>query len=148
LRRISNTSIKIQSIQTLKIMNNELYVAHQIKRHLNAGLASISREQTERLRIAREQALARKRPDSGAVVVGASGSQGVLGGASASNLWSWLAQLVPLAVLLAGLMGIYTWHQVQRVDEITEIDAQMLTDELPPNAYLDRGFGAWLKRGE
>jgi hypothetical protein len=29
---------------------------------------------------------------------------------------------------------------------LAEVDAGLLTDELPINAYLDKGFDSWLKR--
>jgi hypothetical protein len=38
------------------------------------------------------------------------------------------------------------WQQTQRLAEIEEIDAELLTDDLPIDAYLDRGFEAWLKK--
>jgi len=38
------------------------------------------------------------------------------------------------------------WQQNQRSAEIEEIDAQLLTDDLPIDAYLDRGFQNWLKQ--
>ena len=51
-----------------------------------------------------------------------------------------------LALLLAGAAGVYNWQQSQRIAEIEEIDSQLLTDDLPIDAYLDRGFQNWLKR--
>ena len=32
------------------------------------------------------------------------------------------------------------------IAELAEIDSQLLTDDLPIDAYLDRGFQNWLKR--
>ena len=60
--------------------------------------------------------------------------------------FGWAGQLIPLLVLVAGLAGINQWHQHRYTEEVAEIDAQMLVDELPPTAYLDRGFDTWLKR--
>ena len=57
-----------------------------------------------------------------------------------------LRVLVPLALLLAGAVAIYAWQQNQRLAELEEIDAQLLSDELPIDAYLDRGFQSWLKK--
>jgi hypothetical protein len=54
--------------------------------------------------------------------------------------------LVPLALLIAGAVAIYAWQQNQRLAELEEIDAQLLSDELPIDAYLDRGFQSWLKK--
>ena len=30
--------------------------------------------------------------------------------------------------------------------EVEQLDAELLTDDLPIDAYLDRGFEAWLKK--
>ena len=54
--------------------------------------------------------------------------------------------LVPLAMLIACAGAVYTWQQNQRAAEIEEVDALLLTDDLPIDAYLDRGFQNWLKK--
>ena len=54
--------------------------------------------------------------------------------------------LLPLAMLVACAGAIYTWQQNQRAAEIEEIDSLLLTDDLPIDAYLDRGFQNWLKK--
>jgi hypothetical protein len=62
--------------------------------------------------------------------------------------WGGLALrvLIPLAVLAAGGAALYTWQQNQRAAELVEIDSLLLTDDLPIDAYLDRGFQNWLKK--
>ena len=136
-------------------MNNELHLAYQIKRHLNASLSTLPAVQTERLLAAREQALARqKKPASVAQSAGAAGSISISADGSASlsgGGWDgigWLAQALPVVVLAAGLLGISYWHQSNRAQENADIDTQLLIDELPPSAYADKGFGAWIKRGQ
>ena len=55
--------------------------------------------------------------------------------------------LVVGAALIAALLGIAYWQSVSApANELAEIDAGLLTDELPINAYLDKGFDSWLKR--
>ena len=120
---------------------NELRAAYQIKRHLNGSLDQIGADKLERLRAGREQALTKQKRGSGMVLAGANGISFFGIG------FGWAAQVVPLLVLLVGLLSMSYWHQSQYTDEIAEIDAQMLVDELPPSAYLDRGFDSWLKRG-
>ena len=44
------------------------------------------------------------------------------------------------------LFAIYSGQQAQRAAEVEELDALLLTDDLPIDAYLDRGFEAWLKK--
>jgi hypothetical protein len=57
-----------------------------------------------------------------------------------------LRVLLPTLLLSAGLISIYSWQQEQRAADALELDAQLLTDDLPIDAYLDRGFEAWLKK--
>ena len=122
-------------------MTNELQTAFKIKQLLNRSIASLPVEKTERLRAAREQALARQRRSSGVKLAAA-------GGMPFEWFGEWLGHLVPLAVLAAGLIAMSYWHQTNRAEENADIDMQMLVDELPPQAYADKGFGAWIKRGQ
>ncbi|MET0440381.1 MAG: DUF3619 family protein [Casimicrobiaceae bacterium] len=41
--------------------------------------------------------------------------------------------------------GWQQWQAVQQVREFEELDAQLLSSDLPIDAYLDRGFQNWLK---
>ncbi len=54
--------------------------------------------------------------------------------------------LLPLAALVLGLLGVVYMHSGGTSSDIADIDAGLLTDELPINAYLDQGFDSWLKR--
>jgi len=53
---------------------------------------------------------------------------------------------MPLLLLLAAVVFLYAWQQNRVVADIEEIDAQLLTDDLPLDAYLDRNFQNWLKK--
>ena len=55
------------------------------------------------------------------------------------------ATLVPLAVLLIGLVLIQQWTAREEVMAAAEIDAVLLADELPPQAWADPGFREYLK---
>jgi hypothetical protein len=50
-----------------------------------------------------------------------------------------------LAVLLAGLVLIERHYTRSQIDVAAEIDAAILADDLPPEAYRDRGFVEFLK---
>jgi hypothetical protein len=119
-------------------MNNteEIRIAYRLKGHLNRSATTLPAGVDERLRAARERAMAHQRKGVAQVALAGGGGVG----------FGWLGQLAPLLVLVAGLAGINFWHQSQLADEIADIDSQMLVDELPPNAYLDKGFGTWLDR--
>jgi hypothetical protein len=51
-----------------------------------------------------------------------------------------------MAALVLGLSGVVYMHGGSVASEIADIDAGLLTDELPLDAYLDQGFDSWLKR--
>jgi hypothetical protein len=120
---------------------NEDQFGSQVQ-HLLDEAIPLAPNAAERLRAAREQALARQRAAPAPALQWADNLLGSLGGWSGMSL----RVLLPFALLLAGLIGIYAWQQKQTLAEIEEIDALLLTDELPLDAYLDRGFQDWLKK--
>ncbi|HLX82059.1 MAG TPA: DUF3619 family protein [Burkholderiales bacterium] len=134
-------------------MNNEIKFANKIRQALNesARLDGASGARVaERLRAARERALARRRISAAserepALAWARSTAAGVIGGFGGISGFS-LRALLPTALLVAGLISIYSWQQAQRAADIEELDAQLLTDDLPIDAYLDRGFETWLKK--
>lgn len=99
----------------------------------------------QRLRVAREQALERARvartAAAGAHVTVASGRAAAIGG----GWWMRIASALPLALLVAGLVAISQEAVQEQVDAAAEIDAALLADDLPPAAYSDPGFIAFLK---
>jgi Protein of unknown function (DUF3619) len=111
----------------------------QLRQVLNQGI-TVRPDVAARLAQAREQALARHQPEP--ALAWAGNVVGHVGG------WGGLALrvLLPLALLLGGGATIYTWQQNQRAAELEEIDSMLLTDDLPIDAYLDRGFQNWLKK--
>ena len=67
--------------------------------------------------------------------------------------WQMRAQLsillLPMTALLLGLAGtgaVYWQNLTRQANELAEIDAGLLSDDLPINAYLDNGLDSWLKR--
>jgi len=121
---------------------NENQTAYRIRQLLDQQL-DLAPEQLERLRVAREQALSRQRMVSpGPVLAWADGALSRF--ANPGSFFS--ALLLPTIVLIFGLVAIHYWQQAQLAAEIEEIDAAVLTGELPLDAYLDKDFVAWLKR--
>jgi hypothetical protein len=56
-----------------------------------------------------------------------------------------LASALPLIALLFGLATIHAFQNEYRANEIAEVDAELLIDDLPPSAYTDPGFLVFLK---
>jgi hypothetical protein len=121
-------------------MNEERF-AEQVRQLLNQG-TDVDAATAERLRAARELALSRQRPEPAPAVRWADNVLGTLGGWSGVSL----RLLLPAAILVAAVATLYSWQQTQSVAEGEEIDAELLSDELPIDAYLDRGFQDWLKK--
>ena len=128
---------------------NEHQFANKIRQALNEGArleGQPGARIAERLRAARERALERRRvPAGGAREPVLAGSYNVMGRFGGFGGFSFRL-LLPVAMLVAGLVAIYSWQQEQRAADVEEIDAQLLTDDLPIDAYLDRGFETWLKK--
>jgi len=117
----------------------------QFARRLAARLdhAELSHEAGERLRVARQQAVARRKmaPATPAPAVLQQGHTAVLGG-----WWARIGMVVPLLALVVGLIAISSVQDERRARELAEVDAALLTGELPPDAYTDPGFTQFLKR--
>ncbi len=112
----------------------------QLRQILNQG-TPVRPEVAQRLRQAREQALLRQRPERAPVLGWADNVTGEVGWAGAA-----LRILLPLALLVGSGATLYNWQQNRLAQEVEEIDSMLLTDELPIDAYLDRGFQNWLKK--
>lgn len=55
--------------------------------------------------------------------------------------------LIAAAALIGALIGMAYWQSASSpANELADLDVGLLTDELPINAYLDKGFDSWLKR--
>jgi hypothetical protein len=108
----------------------------------------------ERLRFARQQALERARVRRKAVAAQAAAVQvsdatlALGGGPRQRGSW-WeraMAMALPLAVLVGG-MALIHWNQTHaQIEAAVQIDAELLTDDLPPSAYSDPGFVEFLRK--
>ncbi|HTS52760.1 MAG TPA: DUF3619 family protein [Burkholderiales bacterium] len=109
-------------------------VADRIVHKLDEGLDSLPYGTLYRLRLARDAALSRAH-------LGDSQSRPP----RVARLFD-RRVLVPALALILGLSLVVVWQQQQSSPQAdyAELDAQVLSDELPVTAYLDTGFEAWL----
>ena len=117
---------------------------------LSQGAQSLPANIKDRLYEARKKALAVRKPEKVRVKSPAlAGTSGIWTGSfkSSSNLWDTLSWVAPLVVLVFGLIGIAQWQNESRINDIAEVDAALLTDDVPPDAYADSGFMTFLKNG-
>lgn len=125
-------------------------VALRVTARLSQGAEALPHDISERLRFARERAVAaaQQRRRTEAVTVAApavvmSGRSAALGGPP--SVWLRMASALPLVLLLAGLVLIQHHHDAEQISAAAEIDSALLADELPPAAYRDPGFLEYLR---
>jgi len=100
----------------------------------------------ERLKAARVRAVERGRELRKLQAAPAHHRQGgTLAISGPPSWWLRLASLAPLALLLVGLFCIQRSYVDQQVNAAAELDAAILTDDLPPQAYSDQGFAEYLR---
>jgi len=119
---------------------NELQLPYKVKHYLDRSAEGIDEKTARKLHAARERALARVAVRSSRL--GLAG----LGNLSLDSLWPAMRSAVALLVLALGVAGLTYWNSLEQADEYEEVDTALLADDLPIDAYLDRGFDAWLKR--
>ncbi len=124
----------------------------RIAARLSIGNADLPHDISERLRVARQQAVTnRKRTllvtstKSATAVYGSAGSASMSFDDEGLNLWNRLASFLPLIALVAGLITISVVQNDMRAKELAEVDSALLVDDLPPAAYADAGFAQFLK---
>jgi len=152
----------------------EARFALRLSARLEEGAQSVPHDITERLRVAREQALRAARegrvaalaPATAPVPVSVAGLQpaganGLAGWSESQHArahdhgrqldesptsWGWrLASALPVIALVAGLWGIQQYYKREQVQAATDVDMALLTDDLPPAAYADPGFAEFLR---
>ena len=123
-------------------------VGRAISRRLNEHAAELPHDITERLRVARMQALSQRKPEPIRIFVphlATPGGPGMGNSDEGLNLWSRFASVLPIIILLLGLATIHIFQNENRAKEIAQLDAELLIDDLPPAAYTDPGFLIFLK---
>ncbi len=124
---------------------NEDREAYRIRQVLNYGLQDIPTTASRRLEAARHLAVSRKKtavPQLQLAV--ASGQMASPPSADWHGLPHFARQAMAILALLAGIWLSFYWHSVQYVTALEEVDSALLSDDLPPEAFLDSEFLEWL----
>jgi hypothetical protein len=118
---------------------NDTDLGQRLARRLDACVDDLDPRILRRLQAGRELAIDQLREP--ATALAATGTAGRLsrppGGAFRQRLF------FPAAVLLLGLVTIYAWQGAGPTTTDGE-ELELLGDELPINAYLDKGFQQWI----
>lgn len=126
--------------------------------------AALPHDVSERLRFAREQALARAvqvraartavaavspaMVQMGATLALNGGPRGAGGEGGNNGLWPKLVSALPLLALLAGLLLMQQGQIHEQIVAAGEVDTALLSDNLPPSAFSDPGFAEFLRDGQ
>ena len=132
-------------------MINEDEFAKKITGYLDSGASGMRAGTLYRLQQARARAMESLAAPAPAVQTrmahalagvghGSSGEGGLRRGG-----WLGLGAVLIAAMLIFGWQQWVTWQQTR---EIEELDAQILSSDLPIDAYIDQGFKTWLTSDE
>ena len=126
----------------------------RVAARLSAGTEGLPHDIGERLRVAREQAVARRKQPAAvlrqraAMAASRNGNTATLSfGDDGLGFWGRLTSAALVLVMAAGLIAINVIQDDDRTMEVADLDAALLTDDLPPEAYADPGFLQYLKSG-
>jgi hypothetical protein len=116
---------------------NEKEFGAKLKPWLDRSAAQVGELQATRLKAARLKALdAYREPASFGGLVGLNG----LLGATRHTLLQRALMVLPLIALVATLAV----RSLNEDVDLGELDAQLLSQELPPDAFIDQEFRSWL----
>jgi len=142
---------------------NETRFTSSIRQALDESAERLPLRVTHRLEQARKAALGRAPERVAAAQAVASGAPAgavlglsAAGGASLGPVfdrapylaWRIAAIVLPVAALVAGLIAFSELDAQRDADEVAELEAAVLSDDVPIAAYADRGFGVYLKNSK
>ncbi len=120
---------------------HESDVGKKIARHLNVAANQIEQPTLDKLKAVRMKALEayahQPAMQSAPALAGAGGSFST--GSRRAMLW------IPMATLLLALGGLVYWQNAH-VSDADEVDAMLLSDELPIHALTSQEFESWLRK--
>ena len=116
---------------------------------LSTGAANLPHDISERLRSARVQAVAKRKiaktqPAGSAINMLGSAAM-TWGTPDGLGWWGRVGSVMPLIALVVGMLTINSVQNDNRAQEVAEVDAALLTDDLPPAAFSDPGFVQFLR---
>ena len=125
---------------------NESDIAQRVTRHLDQGVQGLDGVVLERLHEARYAALSRVPVSALRLTPSSSWAGSVLTSGLGRHSGAWLRFAVTTLMLTVGILGFHYWQQDQDADEDNgQLEAKLLSSELPPQAFAQKDFGAWLQ---
>ena len=121
-------------------MNEERY-GNRIRQALNHGIKDISPASARRLEAARHQALARQKQTVPALVLAGNARGSFHFGLDTP----YAKQILAIMALLLGMWISFYLDSVQYITQLEEVDSALLSDDLPPEAFMDNDLFEWLQ---
>ena len=133
--------------------SREQEFAAKLKSHLDRSAEELRPGLAYRLQAARAEALARLEGSTSTVPMGGlAGAHGIAGGGESfgtptrphrsvfgqTRLW------IGILAIAAVVFGYAQWSVWTSAEEKGDLDAELLSSDLPIDAYLDTGFQNWL----
>ena len=121
--------------------NSEHDLARRILQRLDRSLDDIDPRTLAKLQAARLAAVERMQVEPVSVLAWT-------GAAGAASLLRHFhpRYLLPIVGMVLTLSGMVYWQEQQRIEDPVEIDAKLLSSDLPIDALLDKGLDTWLQR--
>jgi hypothetical protein len=120
---------------------NDLHFASRVKQHLNRSLVEIDNDTLARLRTAREAALAVQKKPAAAPLLATAGHALRFQLEGRGVRFS----LAALALAFAAALFVH-WQSDRTLAELSEFDSTLLSDIVPVEALVDKGFEEWLQK--
>ena len=116
---------------------------------LSTGAANLPHDISERLRSARVQAVVKRKitkiQTAGSAINMGGNAAMAWGSPDGLGWWGRIGSVMPLIALVLGMLTIDSVQNNSRARELAEVDAALLTDDLPPAAFSDPGFVQFLR---
>lgn len=122
--------------------STEDYFGSLIAKRLTDSVNDIDADILARLRFARNRAINAHLRKEAAVASFDGGTLTLTQGGF--GLWWRLASVIPLLALIIGIIAINVVQSDNHIQDLADIDSALLTDDLPPSAYVDAGFKAFI----
>ena len=144
----------LSSERDLRLAQASTQFAGRITAALGVRSSEIPHDISERLRAAREQAVAQRKRGAAPLRQYASAPQlqtAGVGGHLPDNTASWIRKaltFLPLLILAIGVITIGIQEDSRATVGLAKVDAELLTSALPPDAYTDPGFLHFLETSQ
>ena len=121
-------------------MNEERY-GNRIRQALNHGIKDISPASARRLEAARHLALAHQKQTAPELVLAGNSRGSFHFGLG----MPYAKQILAIMALLLGMWISFYLDSVQYISQLEEVDSALLSDDLPPEAFMDNDLFEWLQ---